>query len=302
MNGAEFGMDAGGAFGAFGYIGGISKTVKTRAYMDSVLEFTHSRLSSLFDLWMDNVARSQAREFAHVYEWPSEYQDYNETVGNPRFRLWSHTLTGRGGNKTASFTFLPSVRPSPVNPALLVPGPGGVVKEGVHVFVWKAAAMEYGIDIEVSPKLAKMLAYVDERKSTNGGVDGGFSHKHPREDEDGVTPVRFSEGPVHFTAGGGVHTMKFTSAFIYWWQGQASEAFHEEVRPRLEKDLVDETGLNTAIRTGNRSNKSVKIKAQAGAKTADWIQAGEKAERDLRKVQRNYIEEARARRMMIYGY
>jgi hypothetical protein len=70
----DFGMDASGAFGAMGYIAGITGQVKTSAYLDSVVKYTHATLATFFDDWMDAMARMSPREFQHVYEWPTRFR------------------------------------------------------------------------------------------------------------------------------------------------------------------------------------------------------------------------------------
>lgn len=296
-------MQALGAAALNGYIAGISKTVKTSVYVESALEYTHAVLSRMFDEWLDTVAYANPRELQHVYEWPSQYQHYKETVGKPQFRLWRHTLTGRGRSKVASFQFLASKRPTPVDPILLEPGPSGkTVKQGVHIFVWKAPAMEYGMDITVTPKLSAYLAYVYGKKANDDkqGVDfgrGGFR-------ESKITPgvgAQFSIGPVEFEAGGGVTNLQFTEAYVGWWRAMASQEFDRRIAPRLEADLVNEQLLNKAIRRGNSKGKTMTLSAQASKYSADYEAAIEMARNDLRAKEGLYIEQARQRRLMKYG-
>lgn len=293
-------MGANGAFAFGGHVAGIAKVVKTDAYIDAALTYSHSILVQAFDAWIDGIARMNPEPLAHVYEWPTEFQDYSETVGNPAFRLWRHTLTGgRGRNKVASYEFLPSTRPSPVDPILLEPGPSGhSVKEGVHIFVWKAQAMEYAIDITVTPELADYLAYVGNRAGQ--GEDEGWHHAKQNPDSGNI--VNFSEGPVSFKAGGEVHYLQFSKQFIYWWATMAGGEFDAKVAPRLQKDLVSQAKLSAAIRRGNRkAAKSLKMTASPAAGARDWEEAEAIAIKDLEQKQGNYIREAAVRRAAKYG-
>jgi hypothetical protein len=257
----------------------------------------------MFDEWLDTVARANPNEFQHVYEWPSRWHRFHETVGQPEARLWRHTLTGRGRSKIASFQFLASKRPSPVDPILLEPGPSGkTVKEGVHIFVWKAPAMEYGMDITVTPKLSAYLAYVYGKKQQDEKNGWDFGRRGFRESK--MSPgmgVQFSDGPVEFEAGGGVTNLQFTSAFVGWWRGVADQSFEHVIRPKLEGDLVNEALLSKAIRRGNTRSKTGSIAAQASKYSADFADAVEIARADLRAKQGAYIEQARRRRLMKYG-
>lgn len=281
-------MDPGGAGAMMGYVRGMSKTVRTPAYINSAVTFAHSRLSQFFDIWMDTIARANPEGFQHVYEWPTRFQNYSETVGVPGYRLWRHTLSGLGRDRVASFAFRASKRPSPVNPILTTPGPTGKsVREGVHVFVWKAPAMEYGIDIEVTPKLARYLAYVFGASDGGAGADGGRAGF--RETEGGDTIV-FSQGPVNFVAGGGKMKYNFTNAFASWWSSLAGEEFDRSVRPILESDLIDQHDLDREIRVGNRT------KSKALSIMASGARAEQAARGHLMDNEKRYYEQARQRR------
>lgn len=298
MSGTQFGMNSSSAYGAMGYIAGISKTVNTTAYISSALSYTHSILSDYFDRWVDATARAEPRSFQHVYEWPTTFHNYNETVGVPAFRLWKNTLSGHGRNKEASFKFLASRRPTPVDPILLQPGPSGeTVKEHVHIFVLKAQVMEYGLDVEVTPKLAKYLAYVG--RTGAHGRDAGWHHSI--ENPDGSS-INFSDGPVTFTAGGDVTKGKFTEAFITWWSTLASGTFDQKIAPGLEADLVDRAKLDAAIRLGNMAAKHFSIGAAPAHNARTYADAEAMAIAKLADNQAKYINQAAARRRIIYGY
>jgi hypothetical protein len=301
VSGVSFGVGDDAVYAFSGFVSGITMQVRTTQYQSAVIQITHATLTDMFDKWMDAVARSAPHEFSHVYEWGNEFGDVS-TVGSPAFRLWKHVLIGTGKDRSATFVFTPSVRPTPVDPILAEKG----VKEGVHIFHMKAAAMEYGIDIEVNPKIAKMLAYVDDRPETSGGYDSGYHHSNPDHDTPGA--IHFSEGPVFFKAGGGKFQGKFTSAFVGWWATQADDAFNTAVKPRLEADLVPRDKLGQFIAKGNRKatefggkTKSFAMGAQSSAKQALFHDAMNAAKRDLEGKANNYIEEARIRRKMIYG-
>lgn len=297
-------MDSGGPYAFFGYVAGFAQEVNTAQHMDAVIQFTHATLAQAFNKWMDTVAKANPSSFMHVYEWPSSWgsgdtPDYRQTVGQPGSRLWKNTLSGRGANRTASFQFLASKKPSPVNPILTSPGKsGGFVKEGIHIFTWKAPAMEYGMDITVTPKLAKYLAYV-HRESAGAGHDSGVQHI----DDQGQNPsgVTFSHGPVHFTAGGSITHGQFTQAFLLWWSSMAQGEFDDRVRPVIEQNLIDEQALGLAIRRGNTANKAMKLSAQASKNSANFQSARADAIANLRAKANRYIEAARARRELKYG-
>lgn len=277
----DFGIDASGAFGAMGYIAGVAATVKTSGYIDSVMKYTHATLAEFFDSWMDALARTTPREFQHMYEWPDHYGMYEQTVGNPRMRLWAHRLVGSGGSQEASFRFLPSRTFVPVEPSLLEPNArtGRAVKEHVHIFELKAQAMEYGIGVTIEPKLAKYLAFPSGNVRPN-----------------------FTKGPVRFNAGGNVTKGRFTAAYLLWWQTQAQKHFESDIRPVLERDLANQQNLGEAIRLGgNATTKNISMAAAAARNTATFSSAQALAKSKMKGNQTKYINAAAARRFELYG-
>ena len=279
----EFEANFSEASAALGFISGITKTVKTDAYIADVLTYTHSRMSQEVDEYIDNIARAAPNMLHHMYEWPTGWDDsggntkrggsprWSETVGAAPYRLWRHTLVGRGASKTAGYTFLPSNKPSPVNPKLVQAG----VKENVHVFVWKAPTMEAGAHIEVGRKLAKTLAFIDKEGN-----------------------VRFAQNVDTGPAGGGATTGRFTATYLSWWSSQADAFFSREIAPELGRNINPEGVLGrAAVRIGTRTRtKSFEIgvrqAAQAEKEAQNWV---------MRKAKENYINAAASRREALYG-
>ncbi len=267
------------AQGATGYMAGFSQSLTTPYWIGPYINYVHSELAPQFDLHVDRVARKGTQSkagslLAHVYEWPSTFRAQAETVGMPPFRLWRHKLEGRGSQKTATFKFISSKRAVPVNPILLEPGKTGKsVRKGVHIFHWKAPAMEYGIEITVQPKQAQYLAFVNGKKGQ--GIDS--DQRKNKVNDQGIT---FSKGPVSFTAGGGKHAGKFSAIFIDWWRTDAEKYYNKYVIPKVEKDLA--LNAETGIRKGLVKNKSFTMGARA-------------AEFDVKLLSKNYEREAAAK-------
>lgn len=299
-NGINVGMGQSGVASVVGYLNGIAVNMNTDWYISSVIEYAHSVMKDEFNKWMDAVARTSPNEFAHVYEWPHTFGAYEETVGNPTARLWKQTLSGRGRNRVASFAFTASRVPTPVDPILTTPGKTGKsVKEGVHIFVWKAPVMEYNMEVTVEPKIAKMLAYVS-REATGAGTDSGVQHiDNEKMDNTGIV---FSNGPVNFTAGGVVvRGRPFTNSFLFWWKEMSQEAFTTKVLPNIEKNLIDEDAFGKAIKKGNAEDRSMTLTAQPSRHTSSQLEAEQMAKAVLEAKANNYIEAARARRDIKYG-
>lgn len=292
MSGVMFVSDNSEAFGLMGFTAGLSETVQTDAYINSVLKLTHAKLSMFFDEWLDGEAKARPTELSHVYEWPEEYGSL-DTVGEPSARLWRHVLVGSARAATATFEFLESKVPTPVNPILADEG----VKEGVHIFHFKAEAFEYGIPITVEPKLAQYLAYVIDGANHSGGND---------EDPNRFTKneaVMLSKGPVHFIAGGGKFALQFTTAYVKWWQTMAGNVFNTEIRPTLQQELTDAARYEKAIKLGKRStSKSFNITAQASLDAQTFAEARAAGEAYvLAKASDHIITAAALRSAALYG-
>jgi hypothetical protein len=300
--GAEFGMDASGAMSVMGTLNGFTAKVKTPFYINSVLRYAHARLSDFFDLWLDNKATNSPHEFMHVYEWPQHFRAYEETVGNSAYRLWAHKFTGKSSDASAGFIFLPSTRPTPVDPILLKPGPGGrVVKHGVHVFHFKATVMEYGLPVDITPKLAQYLAYVISA-SKGGGTDGD-PLRRPNMPEEQGGDVMLSKGPVHIdSAGGGKTTHKFTTAFKEFYDSLAADHMRNDIMPRVEKELAAtmklqlEQNAKASIKSGKVATKSLGL---TGGE--HFAEAQREVEAALDVQANRFIAEAAVRRRELYG-
>lgn len=293
-SGVHIDGDLAAASGFTGHMAGLSIAVRQPYYIGAVLEYVHSRLSRMADAYIDDIARAHPDNYHHVYEWGPDWDSRHALLGNPKGRLWDQYLKGAGANKTAGFTFKPSVVPSPVHPTLLKPGPSGkAVNENVHIFVWKAPVMEAGMDITVTPKMAKYLAYVGHNVS--GGRDSGFRNRNSQ-------GIAFSEGPVSFTAGGGETTARFTGAWTDYWNNVAPGDFQQYIAPHLTRNLLYAYKKGRlGERYGKRTKKSGTINVLNDSQIA-FDAAKKEAEAQVKADARDYIAEAKRRRMSEYGY
>jgi hypothetical protein len=270
----DFEVDATGAYRFAGYLDGMSTTVSTKRYLDSATQYSYRILAEQFGVAVDATARLAPKNFHHVYEWGDSWGDMSP-VGNPAHRLWTLTNTGSGGKRIVGFTFLPSYKPTPVNPQLLEPGKSGqTVKEGIHVFTWKASVMEYGTVVTIRPQLGEWLALPGDEK-----------------------PI-FTKKTIRAVPGKGGTMGVFTGFFLKWWGGGAAQAaFNDLVRPKLESDLSDEAGLYSAM-TKRRSSKTVRFNV---ADRAAFQEGQRAAQNKFEKNQGTYISRAADRRFDLYG-
>jgi hypothetical protein len=240
-----------------GVIGGIAKGVKTGEYVSSILDYTHSQLNLEFEAWMDAAAAGDPTSLMHVYEWGQ--------LGKPGGELWESVLRGHKNNRTATIIWKQSHVPTPVNPKLAAAG----VKEGVHIFHWKAPVMEYGLQVTVSPRLAKTMAFLDD----NG-------------------EIVLRKAPVTFESGGGHTRGQFTKRYYTWWNTIAQASFATRIAPKIERDLG-------SVLLGMKKMKSSKLSIKGDA--AAYRRGENLGLRGLAKQQRDFIAGARLRRMALYG-
>ncbi len=155
--------------------------------------FVNSTMNSLRKKFMaDAIAAniSGAASLQHVFEWPDQDARGISTGRPSSVPLFILTKQGRGGNKSLSFSFLPSEKQVPLpNPARY-----GFKEEKLafmhrHVFRMKALVMETQSNVQIAPRNANKLfiptadnkyGYVMTKKSTlinPGGLQstGGFS-------------------------------------------------------------------------------------------------------------------------------
>lgn len=272
----DLGMDDAQADAVSGYIEGISTTISTTRYLDGVVEFASRQMMDKFATAVDVAAAAAKESFAHVYEWGDEYGDTSR-VGAPQFRLWRMTSIGRGRRREIGFQFLPSKVPSPIEPELLEPGPNGqTVNEDVHIFTWKAPVMEYGMEVEIRPKLSKVkaMAFVD--------------------DETGE--IIFRKTPIITVPGKDDHIGVFTGFYAAWWSQAAGQVFDQEIRPQLEADVISERALKKVAQATRRRRKGIDLT------TVDYNRGKSMAEKHMKDNEIDYVRRAARRRRERYGY
>jgi len=268
----DFSMDEGETGIVNGYIKGIADNISTRRYVDGAVEFATQQLSRKFEEEADIAAASnEGREhFYHVYNWGDTYGD-RSLVGSPANRLWKLVSVGQGKNRAIGFTFLPETRPSPIEPELLELG----VNPGVHIFTWKAPVMEYGIPVNIRPKLP--------------GVKGMSFVK------DGV--VYYRQGEVNTTPGYKTTTGVFSSFFVTWWSQVAPGEYERNVKPMLEADVIRPGDLSKIAKQATRRRRK-----DLGINVLDEKTGERLAKKHMDDNRIDYVRRARRRRMKLYGY
>ena len=256
-----------------GLISGMTKEVRTDRYLGDVISYVHAQLARDFDTHMDFAVEAFPRRFSHVYEW-----DNNPGDDRSRDRLWEQRLLGRGGNRSATWTWKASVRPIPTpqeraqnpnDPISLVP-PEELAKlsNRRYIFYWKAPIMEYDSGVNIRPKYAKALF-----------IPTGDPSK----------PFVFANEFRNLQPGGEQSTGAFTSEWTQWWRNQASDSFESHIRDGLERDLA---GIQGGIRQGQHKRSGKKIGLNV---TTDYAAAYESGEEWAKEYMRNNAKKYKAR-------
>lgn len=233
---ANFSVDGSESDYMAGYIKGIATQVSTREHIDAAMDFTYRHLKNRYELAVDQTARLSQDRWHHVYEWGDTWETRKDNAGNPARRLWRLTQQGTGPRRTVGFTFLPSVKPSPIHPEEEKRG----VEADKHIFTWKAPVMEYGMQVRIEPveALKGMLVFYWEKL---GKVVATKKTIITRPDPN----VR------------GV----FTGHFYMWWSEVAPTIFETDIRPRLERDIAPpRDSRGRFVKRGKLVNQRVSIR------------------------------------------
>jgi hypothetical protein len=266
-------------------IDNLQFTMKTQHHVNSMMRGAFSILSDAFDMETATVAVNDRARLHHVYE--------PQQIGNPLMQLWRNELKGQGSNRTVTWEWRASkqlVDPliSPTGKdrfANAGPGFDGSKLQKIHIFVWKAPVMEYGLEVLVRPELSprKLLVFPDP--DMKGATDNA-SHIP------GVvfTPhfYRFSPGKENGVVG------NFTAWFSEWWGGgRAQEIIHDI----FEKDRDSEfkRSFTSTLRSGGVGKATSKTMSM-GLDTKAPSEGKRMAEIIAGDLERKYIAMAAKRR------
>jgi hypothetical protein len=232
-----------------GFVTGLATEVHTSRYIGPVVEYAHDRMARAFDLEIDNVARGNEASLGHVYEW--------RMLGLPEGRLWRHTLTGRGENRQASWSWQQSTMPiltpqerkdadNPDDPISEVDDEDiKELSDRQYVFHWKAPVIEYGLTVNIVAVNAKAL-FIPSFGAENGFYFAKSSHNQMK-----------SKG-----------TGKFTAFWTNWWANGAAKVWDIEVKRTIERDLGQSKRELAKTTAGRASSKTFSINTIANNEKA----------------------------------
>jgi hypothetical protein len=257
----------------------------SRKHMDAVTEAAGAMLFDQFITETHAMASANPRAFHHVYEW--------EHIGDFGFQLFKPTMRGQGGRKSISWEWRASKTTVPTETDI----------EGnrkfpewfdssrlnrVHVFVWKAPIMEYGMTVHVRPKLSSVLVFP---------VSEGTGLRNRANSVGGVV---FTSDPVTIPNPGGNEVQgSFTKWFVGWFGSRAPQVIQNTFE-RNRNDVFKASfrarmrpGSQTKRRRGKEMTLTINPDSAQKAKIIAQLIAGD--------LERNYIGQAQQRKRLING-
>jgi len=280
----NFSMDKSGVDGLSSLIKELNVEMNTPVHLTSA---TSAAGAIMFERFVNDthvMASARPEAFHHVYEW--------EHIGDFGWQLFKPVLKGTGGARSISWEWKASKTTVPTETDALGnnkwPAGFDISKlNRVHVFVWKAPIMEYGLEVEVRPKLSPVLVF----PNPNRILDLDMNKNAPRD-------VVFSPHPYTITNPGGPARGEFTKWFIAWF-GTTGQKILDEVFAH-ERDNDFKRIFNQRVKglpKGKSRTKSasfgVDTQAASQGKTIAALIAGE--------LERNYIAMAAERKRVING-
>lgn len=262
---------------------GMMEGLKQRDYMDDLLRSAHAKVSVDFNRAAMTAAMGGAN-FKHMYEYgtvginDSGLANYASGM-NKNARLWENVITGGGGRKTISFTFLPSKKNVPphdfeelgIDPST---APPLKVDTGERKYKWpsKAAVIESGADVKVKPRWSKMVFVPIKTEGMParyfGDPDRGY--------------VWTKEGHTYSPGESSGGTGKFTTFFTTWWSTTGGELMGDEMMDTVNRQLKE---VSATIKT----SKQLKTPATTNIKSA--AEKGRKKTRKQWELKVDFYEE-----------
>lgn len=257
------------------------KEFTSTKHLNEVSKAAFAIMKDEFNKDTAGYAFSAPELFHHVYEW--------ELIGNPKFALFDLKAMGQGGSRQISWDWKASKKTVPTMVDALgkpkyPPGfPANKLKR-VHVFVWKAPIMEYGIKVTIRPQLSKNKLLVLPNPNRRLGID--TDPRAPR-------PVVFTPHAYTTTVGGAAR-FQFSSWFERWFSVFAPKILDESLTKDRDNAFYRAFRRRT-IKLADVNPVPRTVSFTANAKAA---QEGEKIAKLIAgDLERNYIEAARNRRV-----
>lgn len=280
----EFGIDRAGVDGLGAMLRELEVTFNSPYHLNSATAAAGAVMFERFMIDTSVMAAANKAELHHVYEW--------NHIGELGWELFKPVLRGAGGSRSITWEWRASKTIVPTETDALgnqkFPSWFDTSKLAkVHIFVWKAPIMEYGINVTVRPKLSRVLVIPNPQGIIVRDTDSRAARS-----------VIFTPYPYVITNPGGEARGQFTKWFAEWFATRAEAVLNDifvTQRDNAFKRIFGEQMHGLPV--GKNKLKTAKYEvdtaaASAGKHIAQLI-AGE--------LQRNYIAMAAERKRIING-
>ena len=131
--------------------------------MDALTGLMAETSAVSFNNFIDSAAVANPERLGHMYEYGQ--------LGEAHGRLWSMIIAGTPKQKVLSYNFKESQEEVPAGEDET--GIAGDTRTGGHVFKWKAAVVENGIQVHIDPINGRFLAIPAQEAGRRGQNKGG---------------------------------------------------------------------------------------------------------------------------------
>lgn len=212
-----------------GALAAISDGLEEKTYTEGLIHAAHSEAANAFDIAA--AGAGGAGILSHVYE----YGVSGITPGPPMFsdpaapeaRLWTHNITGTGGNQDIGFMFRPATVPNPT-PTTATTGVSSQYLKRLskkrYTFFNRAYVMETARPVSIKGNGLLFVPFYG-KPSNNEKNNKGYMMWNSR----ALGPINMVPGQN--TAG------NFSAFWIGWWSGEGQDIMEMEMRRNVDRDI-----------------------------------------------------------------
>ena len=213
-----------------GALQGLQQGLNEDEYIEGLIRQAHGKASNAFNVAA--AATAGAGYLTHVFE----YGNPGITPGPPMFadptaanaRLWTHTLTGKGGQMDIGYTFRPALvrNPQPTTASTGVPSKYlAKLSRRKYIFWNRAYVMETGRSVEIHAKNGDFLFVPFRGASENPKNKRGYMMWNTK-----------SLGPIVNTPGQSTKG-QFTGFWMKWWAAAGNDIIEQDMRKSVTMDI-----------------------------------------------------------------
>jgi hypothetical protein len=245
-----------------GVLEGMSEGMDSDLYVEQLIQEAHKKVVDRFD--EDAAATAATGRFTHMYEFGTagitRGRPTHADPTAPDARLYTHKITGRGGNQNIWFDYRPALtrNPQPTTASTGVPSKYlRKLSKRKYIFWNKAPVMELGLEVEIkSNRGDKGLIFVP----TPGENSPRQFVMFPTKGTANARPI--SATPGRNSAG------SFRTFWLMWWNSSGAMLLEEEMREDVARDL-----MRASAEAEKRAKATAMTPVQTTSVTGTWKKA-----------------------------